>query len=45
MYGKKNIDWGLFRRLAPFRMIGGVAGAYLLSSLDASAASRSCCST
>jgi len=35
---QKNIDWGLFRRLAPFGIIGGVAGAYLLSSIDASAA-------
>jgi len=34
----KNIDWALFRRLAPFGIIGGVAGAYLLSNVDASAA-------
>jgi len=34
----RNIDWGLFWRLAPFGMVGGVAGAYLLSSVDASAA-------
>jgi uncharacterized membrane protein YfcA len=34
----RNIDWGLFRRLAPFGVIGGVAGAYLLSNIDASAA-------
>lgn len=34
----KNIDWGLFRRLAPFGIIGGVAGAYVLSNVDASAA-------
>ncbi|AKH43844.1 hypothetical protein FHS61_002749 [Altererythrobacter atlanticus] len=34
----RNIDWALFRRLAPFGIIGGVAGAYALSSVDASAA-------
>ena len=34
----RNIDWGLFRRLVPFGIIGGVAGAYLLSSVDASVA-------
>ena len=34
----RNIDWALFRRLAPFGMLGGVAGAYLLSNVDASAA-------
>jgi len=34
----RNVDWGLFRRLVPFGVIGGVAGAYLLSSIDASAA-------
>ena len=34
----RNIDWALFRRLAPFGILGGVAGAYLLSSIDASAA-------
>ena len=33
-----NVDWGLFRRLVPFGVLGGVAGAYLLSSIDASAA-------
>jgi len=35
---QKNIDWALFRRLAPFGILGGVAGAYVLSSIDASAA-------
>ncbi|BBC74092.1 membrane protein [Altererythrobacter sp. B11] len=34
----RNIDWGLFRRLAPFGIIGGVLGAYLLSNVDASVA-------
>lgn len=34
----KNIDWGLFRRLAPFGIIGGVSGAYFLSNIDASVA-------
>jgi uncharacterized membrane protein YfcA len=34
----RNIDWALFRRLAPFGIIGGVLGAYVLSSVDASAA-------
>ena len=34
----RNIDWALFRRLAPFGILGGVVGAYLLSSIDASAA-------
>lgn len=34
----RNIDWPLFRRLAPFGIIGGVLGAYVLSSVDASAA-------
>lgn len=34
----RNVDWGLFRRLVPFGVLGGVAGAYLLSSIDASAA-------
>jgi hypothetical protein len=33
-----NVDWGLFKRLVPFGVLGGVAGAYLLSSIDASAA-------
>jgi uncharacterized membrane protein YfcA len=35
---QRNVDWGLFRRLVPFGVLGGVAGAYLLSSIDASAA-------
>lgn len=34
----RNVDWGLFKRLVPFGVLGGVAGAYLLSSFDASAA-------
>jgi len=34
----RNIDWGLFRRLVPFGIAGGVVGAYLLSNIDASAA-------
>ena len=34
----RNIDWGLFRRLVPFGILGGVTGAYLLSNIDASAA-------
>jgi len=34
----RNIDWALFRRLAPFGIIGGVTGAYVLSNVDASAA-------
>jgi uncharacterized protein len=34
----RNVDWGLFKRLVPFGVIGGVAGAYLLSNIDASAA-------
>ena len=34
----RNVDWGLFRRLVPFGIAGGVTGAYLLSSIDASAA-------
>lgn len=33
-----NVDWGLFKRLVPFGVIGGVAGAYLLSNIDASIA-------
>ncbi len=35
---QRNIDWGLFRRLAPFGILGGVTGAYVLSSIDASVA-------
>jgi uncharacterized membrane protein YfcA len=34
----RNVDWGLFRRLVPFGVLGGVSGAYLLSNIDASAA-------
>lgn len=34
----RNVDWGLFWRLVPFGVAGGVVGAYLLSSIDASAA-------
>lgn len=34
----RNVDWGLFRRLVPFGVLGGVVGAYVLSSIDASAA-------
>ena len=34
----RNVDWGLFRRLVPFGVLGGVTGAYLLSNIDASAA-------
>jgi hypothetical protein len=34
----RNVDWGLFKRLVPFGVLGGVTGAYLLSSIDASAA-------
>ena len=33
-----NVDWGLFRRLVPFGVAGGVLGAYVLSNIDASAA-------
>ncbi|MDZ4273953.1 MAG: sulfite exporter TauE/SafE family protein [Erythrobacter sp.] len=35
---QRNVDWGLFWRLVPFGVLGGVAGAFLLSSIDASAA-------
>ncbi|MCB5423923.1 sulfite exporter TauE/SafE family protein [Altererythrobacter sp. CC-YST694] len=34
----RNVDWKLFWRLVPAGIIGGVSGAYLLSSIDASAA-------
>lgn len=34
----RNVDWGLFRRLVPFGVLGGVTGAYILSNIDASAA-------
>ena len=32
----RNIDWKLFRRLAPFGIIGGCLGAYVLTSVDGS---------
>lgn len=35
---RRNVDWGLFRRLVPFGVLGGVSGAYVLSNIDASAA-------
>ena len=35
---QRNIDWSLFRRLVPFGVLGGVTGAYVLSSVDASVA-------
>lgn len=34
----RNVDWKLFWRLVPTGVLGGCAGAYLLSSIDASAA-------
>ena len=34
----RNVDWNLFARLAIPGMIGGAAGAYLLSGIDAEAA-------
>jgi len=34
----RNVDWALFRRLVPFGVAGGVLGAYLLTSIDASVA-------
>ncbi|MGE3143494.1 MAG: sulfite exporter TauE/SafE family protein [Hyphomonadaceae bacterium] len=30
----RNIDWGLFLRLAPAGVLGGVAGAYVLTGVD-----------
>lgn len=30
----RNIDWRLFRRLAPFGILGGCLGAYVLTSID-----------
>jgi uncharacterized membrane protein YfcA len=30
----RNVDWRLFWRLAPFGMLGGACGAYLLTSFD-----------
>lgn len=35
---QRNVDWGLFKRLVPFGLVGGATGAYLLSSIDASVA-------
>jgi uncharacterized membrane protein YfcA len=32
----RNIDWKLFWRLAPFGIVGGCLGAYVLTSVDAS---------
>lgn len=34
----RNVDWGLFKRLVPFGVAGGILGAYLLANIDASAA-------
>ncbi|KPH57387.1 sulfite exporter TauE/SafE family protein [Novosphingobium aerophilum] len=34
----RNVDWGLFKRLVPFGVAGGVLGAYFLSNIDASVA-------
>ena len=34
----RNVDWGLFWRLVPFGVAGGVLGAYVLSNIDASVA-------
>ncbi|GFE75964.1 MULTISPECIES: sulfite exporter TauE/SafE family protein [Novosphingobium] len=34
----RNVDWGLFKRLVPFGIAGGVLGAYALSNIDASLA-------
>ena len=33
----RNVDWKLFWRLAPFGILGGCAGAYLLTGLEADA--------
>ncbi len=30
----RNVDWRLFRRLAPFGILGGCLGAYVLTSID-----------
>lgn len=35
---RHNIDWRLFARLAPFGILGGCLGAYVLTSVDASSA-------
>jgi uncharacterized protein len=34
----RNVDWQLFWRLAPFGIIGGCLGAFVLTSIDASVA-------
>jgi uncharacterized membrane protein YfcA len=34
----RNVTWGLFWRLVPAGIVGGVTGAYVLSSIDASVA-------
>ncbi|MFC3213828.1 sulfite exporter TauE/SafE family protein [Novosphingobium panipatense] len=34
----RNVNWGLFLRLVPTGIVGGVTGAYVLSSIDASIA-------
>ncbi|WP_260609943.1 sulfite exporter TauE/SafE family protein [Sphingomonas sp. IC081] len=34
----RNVDWGLFKRLVPFGVAGGILGAYVLSNIDASLA-------
>ncbi len=33
----RNVDLGLFRRLVPFGVVGGVLGAYALTSIDSAA--------
>lgn len=33
----RNVDWGLFLRLAPFGIAGGVLGAFVLTSIDGTA--------
>lgn len=35
---RRNIDWRLFRRIVPAGVLAGAAGAYVLSSVDASIA-------
>jgi uncharacterized membrane protein YfcA len=35
---QRNVDWGLFWRLVPFGVAGGVLGAYVLANIDAKAA-------
>lgn len=34
----RNVEWGLFWRLVPAGILGGVSGAYLLSNIDATVA-------